>query len=127
MKKIINTDKAPAAIGPYSQAIEANGTVYISGQIPIDPSVGKVVEGDIEAQTEQVISNIDAILKNIGLGAENVVKTTCLLSSMSDFPKFNDVYGKYFGQSLPARATFAVKELPLGVLVEVECVAIKDL
>ncbi|MFV0506978.1 MAG: RidA family protein [Bacteroidales bacterium] len=127
MKKIINTDKAPAAIGPYSQAIEANGTVYISGQIPIEPSVGKVTAVGIEAQTEQVIKNIDAILNSIGLDATNVVKTTCLLSSMGDFPKFNEVYARYFGESLPARATFAVKELPLGVLVEVECIAIKDL
>ena len=124
MKRIIHTDNAPKAIGPYSQAIEANGTLYISGQIPVDPATGQVVEG-IEAQTEQVMKNIGAILEAAGYTFKDVVKSTCLLSDMANFKAMNEIYGKYYAQEPPARAAFAVKELPLGVLVEIETLAIK--
>ncbi len=125
MKRIIQTDQAPAAIGPYSQAIEANGTLYISGQIPIDPQIGKVVEGGITEQTTQVMKNIGAILEAAGYSWKNVVKSTCLLSDMANFKAMNEVYGAYYSENPPARAAFAVKELPLGVLIEIETVAVK--
>ncbi len=125
MKKIINTENAPKAIGPYSQAVEANGMLFISGQIPVDSSIGKIVEGGITEQTEQVMKNIGAILKEAGLDFSSVVKCTCLLSDMVNFAKMNEVYGKYFTENPPARAAFAVKELPLGVMVEIECIAVK--
>lgn len=124
-KKIINTPNAPAAIGPYSQAIETNGTLYISGQVPIIPATGKVIEGDITAQTEQVMKNIEAILTEAGYSFNDVVKSTCLLSDMSNFKAMNEVYGKYYNENPPARAAFAVKELPLGVMVEIETIAVK--
>ncbi len=125
MKRIISTTKAPGAIGPYSQAIEANGTLYISGQIPVDPAIGKVVEGGITAQTEQVMKNIGAILEEAGYTFADVVKSTCLLSDMVNFKAMNEVYGEYYKENPPARAAFAVRELPLGVLVEIETVAVK--
>lgn len=126
MKKIISTPNAPAAIGPYSQAIEANGMLFISGQIPINPATGKVVEGgDITTQTTQVMENIKAILEAAGYQLSQVVKSTCLLSDMSNFKGMNEVYARYYSENAPARAAFAVKELPLGVLVEVETIAIK--
>ncbi len=125
MKKIIFTSKAPAAIGPYSQAIETGNTLYISGQVPVDSSTGKVVEGGIVAQTEQVMKNIEAILKEAGYTFENVVKSTCLLSDMSNFKAMNEVYGKYYAENPPARAAFAVKELPLSVMVVIETIAVK--
>ena len=109
MKKIISTDKAPGAIGPYSQAVEVNGMLFISGQVPIDPSAGKIVEGDITAQTEQVMKNIGAILEAAGYSFQDVVKSTCLLSDMSDFAAMNAVYGRYYQSEPPARAAFAVK------------------
>jgi len=124
-KKIINTTNAPAAIGPYSQAIEANGSLYISGQVPIVPATGKVIEGDITAQTEQVMKNIEAILSEAGYSFKDVVKSTCLLSDMANFKAMNEVYGKYYNENPPARAAFAVKELPLGVMVEIETIAVK--
>ncbi len=123
MKRIILTEKAPKAIGPYSQAIEINGVLYISGQVPVSPLTGAVVEGGIVEQTEQVMKNIGAILEAAGYNFRDVVKSTCLLSDMSNFKQMNEVYGKYYAQSPPARAAFAVKELPLGVLVEIETVA----
>lgn len=123
MKKVINTVNAPKAIGPYSQAIEANGMLFISGQIPINPENGQIPEG-IEAQTEQVMKNICAILKEAGLGFENVVKTTCLLSDMDNFQAMNAVYGKYFPENPPARAAYGVCKLPLGVLVEIESISV---
>ncbi|HQG72923.1 RidA family protein, partial [Tenuifilum sp.] len=101
-KKIICTEKAPKAVGPYSQAVEANGFLFISGQIPIDPSTGKVVEGRIKEQTEQVLKNIGAILKEAGLDYKNVVKTTCLLSDMDNFAAMNEVYARYFTSEMPA-------------------------
>jgi len=125
MKKIIHSGKAPEAIGPYSQAVEVNGTLYISGQIPIDPAAGKVVAGGIAEQTEQVMKNIGAILTKAGFSFSDVVKSTCLLSDMKNFSGMNEVYGKYYTVNPPARAAFAVKELPLGVLIEIETIAVK--
>lgn len=125
MKRIIHTAEAPAAVGPYSQAVEINGTLYISGQIPIDPHTGKIVEGGIREQTGQVLKNIAAILKAAGYSPADVVKSTCLLSDMSDFKAMNEVYGAFYTSQMPARAAFAVKELPLGALVEIETVAVK--
>ena len=125
MKKIIQTAQAPAAIGPYSQAVEANGLLFISGQVAIDPATGKVVEGGITEQTEQVMQNIEAILQEAGYRFSDVIKSTCLLSDMKNFTAMNAVYGKYYPENPPARAAFAVKELPLGVLVEIETIAAK--
>lgn len=124
MKRIISTSAAPAAIGPYSQAIEVNGTLYISGQVPIDPGKGSVVDGGIAEQTEQVMKNIGAILTEAGYTYADVVKSTCLLSDMANFKAMNEVYGKYYPENPPARAAFAVKELPLGVMVEIETIAV---
>lgn len=124
MKKVIHTNNAPAAIGPYSQAIEANGMLFISGQIPVNPANGEVPEG-ITAQTEQVMSNIAAILKEAGYSFENVVKTTCLLSDIANFGAMNEVYAKSFPSNPPARAAFAVRDLPKGVMVEIEVIAVK--
>jgi 2-iminobutanoate/2-iminopropanoate deaminase len=125
MKRIIKTLNAPAAIGPYSQAVEINGTLFISGQIPINPIIGKVIDGDITIQTEQVMKNIGAILKEAGFQFSDVVKSTCLLSDMDNFKAMNEVYGKYYPENPPARAAYAVKELPLGVLIEIETIAAK--
>ena len=126
MKKIINTPKAPAAIGPYSQAVLAGNTLYISGQIPINPATKEVPEG-ITAQTEQVMQNIKAILDEAGFTFQDVVKSTCLLADMEYFKPMNEVYAKYYSNSseCPARAAFAVKGLPMGVLVEIETIAVK--
>ncbi len=122
-KKIVCTDKAPKAVGPYSQAVEANSFLFISGQIPIDPQTGKVVDGGIKEQTEQVLKNIGAILKEAGLDYSNVVKTTCLLNDMENFAAMNEVYARYFTSDMPARAAYGVVRLPLGVMVEIECIA----
>ncbi len=125
MKKIISTDKAPQAIGPYSQAVETGNTLYISGQVPINPETGKVEATTIEEQTLQVMKNIEAILKEAGYTFADVVKSTCLLSDMTNFKAMNEIYAKYYPVNPPARAAFAVKELPLGVLVEIETIACK--
>jgi 2-iminobutanoate/2-iminopropanoate deaminase len=125
MKRIIATTGAPAAIGPYSQAVEAGGLLFVSGQLPVNPATGKVAEGGIAEQTRQSLENIKAIVTEAGYNLSNVVKTTCLLSDMANFKAFNEVYAQYFTGEAPARATFAVKELPLGVLVEIEAVAAK--
>lgn len=125
MKRIIQTIHAPAAIGPYSQAVEVGGTLYISGQIPLDPQTMKVVEGGIQEQTVQVLKNIGAILKEAGYDYCDVVKSTCLLSDIGNFKAMNEVYGQYYSENPPARAAFAVKDLPLGVLIEIETVAAK--
>lgn len=125
MKKIISTDKAPKAIGPYSQAVEANGVLYISGQVPIDPSTGKLVEGDIKEQTEQVMKNIGAILAAAGLNYSNVVKSTCLLNNMDNFAAMNEVYSQYYTYEMPARAAYGVVKLPLGALIEIETIAVR--
>jgi len=124
MKKVIHTNNAPKAIGPYSQAIEANGMVFISGQIPVNPETGQVAEG-IDAQTEQVMKNIGAILEEAGLNFSNIVKTTCLLSDMDNFQAMNAVYATRFPENPPARAAYGVCRLPLGVLVEIESIAVR--
>lgn len=120
--KIIETKKAPAAVGPYSQAVEINGTLYTSGQIAINPEVGKIIAEDIAGQAEQCCKNIGAILSAAEMNFSNVVKTTCFLADIDDFKKFNAVYEKYF-VSKPARSCVAVKDLPLGALCEIEVIA----
>ena len=125
MKKIIFTALAPKAIGPYSQAVEANGTLYISGQVPIDPATGKLVEGSIHEQTEQVMKNIGAILEAAGYTFKDVVKSVCLLSDMDNFAAMNQVYGSYYTHDSPARAAFGVVRLPLDALIEIETIAMK--
>lgn len=125
MKKIITTEKAPKAIGPYSQAVEANGMLFISGQIPIDPAIGKIIDGGITEQTEQVMKNIGAILEAAGYSFADVIKSTCLLSDMDNFAAMNAVYGKYYQENPPARAAYAVVKLPLGALIEIETIASK--
>ena len=120
--KVIHTDNAPAAIGPYSQGMILNDVLFTSGQIPIDPATGEIAGTTIEAQAEQVMKNLGALLKEAGTGFENVVKTTCFLSDMGDFAPFNEVYGKYFVNK-PARSCVAVKTLPKNVLCEVELTA----
>ena len=118
----VNTTNAPAAIGPYSQAIIVNGVLYTSGQIPLDPAIGVTVEGGIKEQTLQVMKNLKAVLEEANTSFEHVFKTTCFLSDMGDFAEFNQVYGEYF-TGKPARSCVAVKDLPKGVLVEVEVIA----
>ena len=125
MLKVVSTKDAPAAIGPYSQAVVAGNTVYASGQIPIIPATGEIAQGDIAVQAEQAIKNVGAILKAAGTGYENVVKATCFLADMGDFAAFNAVYEKYF-TGKPARSCVAVKTLPKNVLVEVEVVAVLE-
>lgn len=125
MKKVIFTEHAPKAIGPYSQAIETNGMLFISGQVPIDPATGKIVEGGIKEQTEQVMKNIGSILKAAGYDYSDVAKSTCLLSDMSNFAEMNEVYGSFYTEDPPARAAYGVVRLPLGALVEIETIAAK--
>ena len=125
MKKVIATKNAPGAIGPYSQAIEVNGMLFISGQIPINPATGNIVEGGIYEQTDQVMKNLEGILTEAGYTFDNVVKSTCLLSDMANFGAMNEVYGKRFSENPPARAAFAVRTLPKEVLVEIEMIAAK--
>jgi 2-iminobutanoate/2-iminopropanoate deaminase len=125
MKKIIDTSKAPAAIGPYSQAVEAKGMLFISGQIPIVPDTGKIIDGSITEQTQQVFRNIGAILNEAGYSFKDIVKSTCLLSDMADFKAMNEVYSGYFPDNRPARAAYAVKGLPMEALIEIETIAIK--
>ena len=120
----IHTDKAPAAVGPYSQAIEVNGMVYSSGQIPLDPATGELVEGDVQAQAHQVFKNLQAVLEAAGTSMDKVVKTLCLLDDIADFAAFNEVYAEYFTEK-PARSCFAVDALPKGALCEVEVIAVK--
>lgn len=121
--KKVHTDNAPAAVGPYSQAVTVNGVVYTSGQIPLDPKSGNVVEGDITVQTEQVMKNLMAVLAEAGTKQENTIKTMCFLSDMGDFAEFNEVYEKYFTEK-PARSCVAVRTLPKDVLCEVEVIAV---
>ncbi|MDY6328076.1 MAG: RidA family protein [Lachnospiraceae bacterium] len=124
MKKIISTDKAPAAIGPYSQAIEVNGMVYTSGIIPVNPATGEIPEG-IDAQADQAIGNLCALLKEAGTSADNVIKTTVFIKEMDDFAKVNAVYAKYFEKDCPARSCVEVARLPKDVLIEIEAIAVK--
>jgi 2-iminobutanoate/2-iminopropanoate deaminase len=119
----VSTDAAPAAIGPYSQAIATDGWVFCSGQIPIDPSTGELVEGGVAAQTERVMTNLAAVLEEAGASLGRVVKTTVFLSDMGTFAEMNEVYGRHFGDHRPARATVEVSALPKGVDVEIECTA----
>ncbi len=123
MKKIISTNRAPAAIGPYSQATEAAGLVFISGQLPIDPATGNMAPPDITAQTEAAIRNIEGILKSEGLSLENVLKTTVFMADLGQFAKMNETYARFFSGNPPARATIEVKALPKAALVEIEAVA----
>lgn len=123
--KALSTQKAPAAIGPYSQAIEANGFVFTSGQLPINPATGEFAEGGIKEQTRQSIVNAQAILQSAGLELSNVVKTTVLLADIADFGAMNEVYSEYFNEPYPGRSAFAVKALPKGALVEIEMIAAK--
>jgi 2-iminobutanoate/2-iminopropanoate deaminase len=125
MKKIINSSKAPAAIGPYSQAVEKGGTLYISGQLPINPEAGKIVADNIETQTEQSFQNIKANLDEAGYTFADVVKHTVFLSDIAHFAGMNEVYKKYYTADCPARSAFAVKDLPMGALVEIETIAVK--
>lgn len=124
MRDVISTDKGPKAIGPYSQGIRANGFVFLSGQIPLDPSTQQIVEGDIQAQTERVLKNIQGILAASGTSLEKVVKTTVFLKSMGEFAAMNEVYGKYFNANPPARSTVEVARLPKDVSVEIEVIAL---
>ena len=126
MKKIIESSLAPAPIGPYSQAVVANGTLYISGQIPIDRSSGNLVSGSIEEETEQVMENLEFILKEAGSGFDQVVKCSIFIKDMGDFAKINNVYGSRFPSNPPARETVQVSELPKGVNVEISCIALVD-
>jgi 2-iminobutanoate/2-iminopropanoate deaminase len=124
MKKVVTTPNAPKALGPYSQAIEANGFLFLSGQIAIDPETNQLVENSILAQTNRVFKNIEAILSEAGLDFSKVVKTTCYLKSMNDFARMNEVYAKYFEGSFPARSTVEVSRLPKDVLIEIEVIAV---
>ncbi len=124
MKETISTEKAPGAIGPYSQAIKANGMLFCSGQIPIDPATGEFVSQEIAAQTDQVFKNLIAVLDAGGMTLENVVKTTVFLADMNDFTAMNEVYGRYFDSNKPARATVQAARLPRDAKVEIECIAV---
>lgn len=126
MANVISTDKAPAAIGPYSQAIEVNGMIYTSGMIPIDPSTGELVTGSVEARAEQAISNLEALLAASGSSIEKAVKTVVFISNMDDFGKINEVYAKHFKEPYPARSCVQVARLPKDVAIEIEAVAVKN-
>lgn len=126
MLKYINSEFAPKAIGPYSQAIKAGNFLYLSGSIPINPKTNELIEGDIKIQTRQVLHNIDAILKEANYSKNDVVKTTCFLKDMNDFNSFNEIYAEYFNINKPARSCFAVKDLPKNSLVEIEVIAYKE-
>ncbi|MGD9628275.1 MAG: RidA family protein [Pyrinomonadaceae bacterium] len=124
MKELISTDKAPGAIGPYSQAVKVSGMLFCSGQIPIDPATGEFVEGGVVEQTEQVFKNLTAVLEAGGAGLESVVKTTVFLADMNDFAAMNEVYARYFDSNKPARATVQAARLPRDAKVEIECIAV---
>ena len=124
MREVIATNDAPKAIGPYSQAIKANGFVFVAGQVAIDPATQQTIDGDVAAQTDRVIKNLAAILKASGSGLDKVVRTTVFLKNMGDFPAMNGVYGNYFTSAPPARATVEVSRLPKDVLVEIDVIAV---
>ena len=124
--KIISTPNAPAAIGPYSQAVVSNGFAFLSGQIPLDPAAGKIVDGDIAAQTERVLENLKAVLEACGTSLTKVVKTTVYLTDMREFARMNEVYARYFAEHPPARATVEAARLPRDVRVEIDCIASLD-
>lgn len=121
---VVATENAPRAIGPYSQAIKTGNLIFTAGQVPLDPATMKLVEGDITVQAEQVMRNLEAVLTAAGSSFARVVKTTCFLADLNDFPAFNDVYARSFGEAPPARSTVQVARLPVGALVEVDCVAL---
>ena len=125
MKKVINTNNAPAPIGPYSQAIAAGNFVFVSGQIPMDPSTGDIVSQDVKAETKQVMENIEAVLSEAGLGFDHIVKTSIFLTDMQAFAQVNEVYGSYFTSEFPARETVQVSALPKNVNVEITVIAVK--
>lgn len=125
MKKVISTDKAPQAIGPYSQAIEFNNIVYTSGVIPVNPETNELVTGPIEVQAEQAIKNLAALVKEAGSSVDNVIKTTVFIKDMNDFGKVNEIYAKYFTKDCPARSCVEVARLPKDVLIEIEAIAYK--
>src|SRR5579864_7784254 len=124
MRETVSTDKAPKAIGPYTQAVVHNGIAYLSGQIPLDPATNQLVEGDIAVQTERALQNLKAVLEACGASMESVLKTTVFLKDMGDFPRMNEVYGRYFTQSPPARATVEAARLPRDVAIEVDAIAV---
>ena len=124
MRDVIATKDAPQAIGPYSQAIRANGFVFVSGQVAIDPSTQQVINGDVAAQTDRVLKNLSAILKGAGTGLEKVVRSTVFLKNMGDFAAMNEIYGRYFSSAPPARSTVEVARLPKNVLVEIDMIAL---
>ena len=126
MKKIISTSEAPAAIGPYSQAVRNGNFLFCSGQIPLDPKSGQIVPGDIATQTRRVLDNVGAVLKAEGLNFENIVKTTIFLTNLDDFQTVNEIYGSYFKQEPPARSTVQVSALPKGAKVEIEVIAVAN-
>ena len=126
MKKIISTSEAPAAVGPYSQAVRVRSTIYCAGQIPLDPKSGQIVPGDIGTQTRRVLDNIAAVLRSEGVSLENVAKTTIFLTDLSDFQTVNEIYGSYFKNQPPARSTVQVSALPKGANVEIEAIAVAD-
>jgi 2-iminobutanoate/2-iminopropanoate deaminase len=125
-REVIHTENAPAAVGPYSQAIKTGNMVFTAGQIPLDPATMKIIDGDIQAQTRQVMNNLGKVLEAAGASFGSVIKTTIFLQHMADFPKVNEVYAEYFSDTPPARSTVAVAELPLGAHVEVEAVALTE-
>jgi 2-iminobutanoate/2-iminopropanoate deaminase len=126
MKKIISTSDAPAAVGPYSQAVRVGSTIYCAGQIPLDPKTGQIVSNDISAQARRVLDNITAVLKAEGLSFENIVKTTIFLTDLADFQTVNEIYATYFKQAPPARSTVQVPALPKGARIEIEAIAVAD-
>lgn len=123
MKKIVSTEQAPKAIGPYSQAVIYNGMAFCSGQIPLDPETGQIIDGDVAAQTERVLENLKAVLEAAGSSLDRVLKTTVFLKDMGDFPKINEIYGRYFAENSPARSTVEVACLPRGAKVEIDAIA----
>lgn len=123
--KVLHTNQAPAAIGPYSQAVEVNGFVFASGQLPVDPATGAFAEGGIKEQTRQSLTNVSRIMEEAGLDLSHVVKTTVFLSDMDNFAAMNEVYSEFFKEPYPARSAVAVKTLPKNALVEIECIAVK--
>ena len=125
MKKIISTDKAPKAVGPYSQAVEVNNTLYVSGQLPIDPATGKFVSEDVREQTRQALENVANILAAAGYSLSDVVKSTVLLKDIRDFAAMNEVYARFYTENMPARVAYEVANLPMGALVEIETIAAK--
>lgn len=124
-RDVIHSEKAPKAIGPYSQAIRTGNTVYLSGQIPLDPATGELVPGDVSAQTQQVMNNLEAVLAAAGCTFANVVRCGIFLTDLGDFGKVNEIYGRYFPQNPPARATVQVAALPRGARVEIDCIAVQ--